>query len=135
SRRAIIPPMNTQPVTGDPQDRRGPRGRQNQISLQQVIDVLKALPASKLPSAYDYLRFLQQQAEPDNWPFDATPAEMAADDSAWDELLATEASQQFMARAVAEVRAQTAKEQTTPLVDLLDEDDKEDQAGQREIPH
>jgi hypothetical protein len=106
-----------------------------QVSYQQVVEVLKTLPADKLSSAYDYLRFLQQQAVLDNWPFDATPEEMAADDAEWDSLLQTEASQRWMERAAEEVRTETAAGQTLPLEDLLDEDEMEDQTGPREITH
>ncbi len=106
-----------------------------QVSLQQVVEVLRALPADKLPSAYDYLRFLQQQAKQDTWPFDATPDEMTADDEAWDGLLKTDASQRFLESAAAEVRAEIAAGRTVPLEDLLNEDDIEDQAGQGEVTH
>jgi hypothetical protein len=103
--------MSTQPAAGNP------------VSLQQVIDVLKALPADKLASAYDYLRFLQQQAE------------MQADDAEWDSQLETGASQRFLGRAATEVRAEITAQSTTPLKDLLDEEDAKDEAGKRKIPH
>jgi hypothetical protein len=106
-----------------------------QVSYQQVVEVLKALPADKLPSAYDYLRFLQQQAELDKWPFEATPAEMAADDAEWDIVLGTDASQRLMERAAAEIREEAAAGQTLPLEDLLNEDESEDPAGPHEVTH
>ena len=115
--------MNTQPAAGNP------------VNLQQVIEVLKTLPVDKLPSAYDYLRFLQQQAEAALWPFEASPAEMQADDSEWDAQLETEASQRFLDHAAARVRAEITAKQTTPLTDLLDEEDTGDEAGEREISH
>ena len=115
--------MSMQRATGSP------------VNLQQVIEVLRALPVDKLSSAYDYLRFLQQQTEADHWPFAATPAEMQTDDAAWEAQLATEASQRFLNGAVAKVRAEITVGETTALEDLLDEEDTEDEAGGREITH
>jgi hypothetical protein len=106
-----------------------------QVSYQQVLEVLRALPAEKLPSAYDYLRFLQQQAELDKWPFDPTPAEMDADDKEWDIAFGTDASQGLMERVSSEIREEIATGQTLPLEDLLNEDDMEDTAGPDEITH
>jgi hypothetical protein len=115
--------MNTQTASGNP------------VNLQQVIEVLKTLPADKLSSAYDYLRFLQQQSEAARWPFDASPAEMQADDDEWDNQLGAEASQRFLSHAAATVRAEITAKQTSPLIDLLDEEDMQDEAGKREISH
>jgi hypothetical protein len=53
--------------------------------------------------------FILARAE---WPFDASPAEMEADDREWDRQFATEASQEFFKHAAANVRAEIASEKT-----------------------
>ncbi len=64
---------------------------------------------------------------------DPQQAAFTADDEIWDALLKSEASQQFMERAAAEVRTEMAAGQTMSLEDLLNEEDVEDQAGQSEV--
>ena len=96
------------------------------ITREQVAEIVKALPADKLSSAYDYLRFLQHQTEFENWPYDAAPAAMVEDDAAWDERLKTDKSQRFMAQMAAEVRAEYITGQTEPLEELLDDDEAAD---------
>ena len=92
------------------------------MTRKQVVEILKALPANKLSSAYDYLRFLQQQASMDEWPFDATPAEMAQDDAEWDALFKTDKSQSFLSLMADEAHAEYAAGQTEPLEALLNEE-------------
>ncbi len=93
------------------------------VTREQVVEILKVLPANKLSSAYDYLQFLQQQAAMDEWPFDATPSEMAQDDAEWDALFKTEQSQSFLSVMAAEARAEYVAGQTEPLATLLNEED------------
>ena len=95
------------------------------VTRELIFEILKALPANKLSSAYDYLRFLQQQAGADDWPLDATPDEMAQDDAEWDALFKTEQSQNFLNRMAADARAEYAAGQTEPLEELLIEENIE----------
>ena len=64
--------------------------------------VLKRVPIEGLPQVYE---LILAHAE---WPFDATPAEMEADNREWDQQFAAETSQSFFARIAAKVRAEIA---------------------------
>ncbi len=87
------------------------------LTYHDLEVALKCVPVERLPKVYE---LILAQTE---WPFDATPAEMEADDREWDQLFATEASQKFLARMAAEVRAEIASGATEPLEQLLTEDE------------
>ena len=81
---------------------------------------LKRVPVEQLPEVY---KFILARAE---WPFDASPTEMEANDREWEQKFATEVSQEFFERAAADVRAELASEKTEPLESLLAEDEVND---------
>jgi hypothetical protein len=85
------------------------------VTYHDIELALKRVPVERLPSVY---KFVLEQAE---WPFEASPAEMEVDDEAWDELLATGASQHFLEQAAMDVRAEIVQGTTEPLEPLLAE--------------
>lgn len=90
------------------------------LTYNDLETALKRVPVERLPEVYE---FILAHAE---WPFDASPAEMEADDREWDRQFATEASQEFFKHAAANVRAELASEKTEPLESLLTEDKAND---------
>ncbi len=82
---------------------------------------LKRVPIERLPEVYE---FILTRVE---WPFDASPAAMEADDREWDQQFATEASQRLFERMASQVRAEIASGETEPLEQLLTEDEANDE--------
>lgn len=87
------------------------------LTYHDLETALKRVPVERLPEVYS---FILARAD---WPFDASPAEMEADDREWDELFATEASQKFLAEMAAHVRAEIARGETEPLESMLARDE------------
>jgi hypothetical protein len=90
------------------------------LTYYDLETALKRVPVERLPEVYE---FILARAE---WPFDASPAEMEADDREWDRQFATEASQEFFKHAAANVRAELASEKAELLESLLTEDEAND---------
>ncbi|MBN1934333.1 MAG: hypothetical protein JW934_06695 [Anaerolineae bacterium] len=90
------------------------------LTYHDLEIALKRVPVERLPEVYE---FVLARAE---WPFDASPAEMQADDYEWDRRFATEASQASFKQVAAKVRAEIASEKTEPLESLLTEDEATD---------
>lgn len=86
------------------------------LTYYDLEAALKRVPVERLPQVYE---LILAHAE---WPFDASPAEMEADDREWDRQFAAAASQRFLKRMAAEVRAEIADGLTEPLEQLLTED-------------
>jgi len=91
------------------------------LTYSDLEAALKRVPLGQLPKMYE---LILAHAE---WPFDASPAAMAADDREWDRQFATEESQRFFERMAAEARAEIASGATEPLEQLLDEDETNDE--------
>ncbi len=91
------------------------------LTFYDLEAALKRVPVERLPEVYE---FILARTE---WPFDASPAEMEADDLEWDRQFATEASQKFFERMAAQVRAEIAGGATEPLEQLLAEDEANDE--------
>ena len=83
------------------------------LTYHDLEAALKRVPVERLPEVY---RFILARAD---WPFEASPAEMEADDREWDQQFATEASQRFLAQMAVQVRAEIACGETEPLEPLL----------------
>lgn len=90
------------------------------LTYYDLEAALKRVPVERLPEVYE---FILARAE---WPFDASPAAMEADDRAWDKKFAAEESQRFFERMAAQVRAEIASGATEPLEQLLAEDEAND---------
>lgn len=86
------------------------------LTYHDLEVALKRVPVEQLPQVYE---LILAHAE---WPFDASPAEMEADDREWDQQFATEASQRFFKRVATEIRGEIARGETEPLEPLLTED-------------
>jgi hypothetical protein len=91
------------------------------LTYSDLEHALKYVPLEKLPEVYKFILAHTQ------WPFDASPAEMEADDRTWDEQFSSEASERLFRRMAAETRAEYSKGSAKPLEELLDEDMADDQ--------
>ena len=91
------------------------------LTYHDIEAALRRVPVERLPRVYE---FIITQAE---WPYDASPAEMEADDREWQQRFVTEESQRLFERMAAEVRAEVAAGTTEPLEILLAEDEAGDE--------
>jgi hypothetical protein len=86
------------------------------LTYSDLETALKRVPLEQLPRMYELILAYTE------WPFEASPAAMEADDREWDQQFAAEASQRFFECMAAEARAEIASGATEPLEQLLAED-------------
>jgi len=80
------------------------------VTADEVIEMVKRLPADKLAVAYDFIAFIQARADVDDWLNDSEET-MAAEDALWDAVAAQHADKR------AQVEAQIAAAPTRPMFD------------------
>ena len=82
------------------------------VTVDEVIEMVKRLPADKLAVGYDFIAFIQARAEADadDWLNDSEET-MAAEDALWDAVAAQHADKR------AQAEAQIAAAPTLPMFD------------------
>jgi len=81
------------------------------VTVEDVIDLVRRLPADKLAVAYDFMAFIQARADAgDDWLNDSEET-MAAEDAQWDAVAARHADKR------AQMEAQIAAAPALPMFD------------------
>ena len=85
------------------------------ITYQQVIELVRTLPAERLSSLYDFARFLKEQlpGEAGEDIFGESEEEIAADEAWWDEQFAQ--SEGTLLRLAEQAEEEYRAGETTPM--------------------
>ena len=86
------------------------------LTYADLEKALKHVPVEHLPEIYEFILTYVE------WPFEASPEALDADDRQWEAKFASAESQQLFARMAAEVRGEIAAGKVKPLEHLLAEE-------------
>lgn len=89
--------------------------RVRQDHEQTLLKIARSLPPPRVAQLVDFARFLKTQILSEELLQDEAPAEIEADNAAWDALMATDAAQAMLERRADEALAEYRAGKTQPM--------------------